>query len=399
MRIQPARRGRETRRPRVTTRVGSVLAAAVLSISGTLAFPAASDAASGPRFLGPLLSHAETSNITWARDGGISVPLPNGTDFWIFGDSPKYQWSKGAWRLKTFIQGSTAAQRRFTPGKMLDGPLTEIRAGQPLKASNQPKQFLSKPKVYLPDGSGRACTKANGGHNAEAVRWITGAALMPDKKNIVIPFVEACVLDAFTYGAEGWGFALFNYKTRTFSMKPHDVFRPTPDGASIASTQFFGSPIIRNRKVTFYSWACCSGSGVYTTTMNATVAALENPASYAPQATSGPPPTFNVSVSPPSKKHAKITMYVLEGEQGEYAIYAASAPTGPWAQVASGQLPRCAQAPIPCRSFALHPELSPAKRLVVSYYNFGYGPGIATKHPSTSTQLAHTVLASVPCTC
>jgi hypothetical protein len=373
------------------------MAAALLAFSATLVVPAVAGAASGPTFRGPLLSVKETPSVSWARDGGVSLGLPNGKDLWIFGDTPRYQWSNGQWRLTAFIQGSTAAQRAYTPGKPLNGPLTEIRVGHPTQTANQPLQFLPSPKLYLPDGSGRACTKANGGPSVEAVRWVTGAALMPDRTNVLVPYVEVCVLDANTYRAEGFGFTLYNYKANKFSMKPYAVFQPTPDGAAMPTKQFFGSPVVKNGKVTFYSWECCSADSVFTTTVNATAAALKNPASYTPTATTGLPPTFNLSVTPPSKTHPKYTVYVLTGNGGEYEIYAGKTPTGPWKKAASGTLPRCKQAPAPCRSFALHPELSPAKRLIVSYYLANFGPGIATKHPSS--KLPHTVMASIPCNC
>jgi hypothetical protein len=396
--IQPARRGRHARPRRAATRAGSALTAAMLAISAALAFPAASGAASGPKFLGPVLSRTETPTMSLARDGGLSLPLPNGRDLWIFGDSPRFQWVKGRWKIAGFILGSSAAQRKFTPGKMLNGPLTEIRVGHPTKPTNQQRLFLANRKLYMPDGSGRRCNRVNGGNNVESVRWITGAALMPDKRNVLIPYVDVCVLGPEGYWSEGWGFALYNYKTNKFSMKPYDVFRPKPSGATIAMRQSFGSPIIKNGKVNFYSWECCeSAQSVYRTTVTAKVSALKKPASYVPKAVPGLPRTYNIAVSRPSRTHKKITMYVLTGDKGEYEIYAASKPTGPWSKVASGQLPRCAQSPFPCRSFALHPEISPPKRLMVSYYLHGYGPGIATKHPSTKQP--HTVMASIPCSC
>ena len=230
------------------------------------------------------------------------------------------------------------------------------------------------------------------------MRWVTGAALMPDRTNVLLPYLEVCVLGENGYTSEGWGFTLYNYKTNRFSMKPYTVFPPSTDGTKLPTTQELGSPIIKNRRVTFYSWQCCvSGQSVYTTTLDATVAALKNPASYTPQAAGELPATFSINVAPPAKNHAKVTMYVLAGNQGEYKIFKSPTPTGPWTQAGSGQLPHCAEAPHPCRSFALHPELSPANRLIVSYYLHGFGPGIATKHPSDKQP--HAVMASVPCTC
>jgi hypothetical protein len=213
-----------------------------------------------------------------------------------------------------------------------------------------------------------------------------------------MPYVEVCVLGETGYWSEGFGFTLYNYKTNNFSMKPYTVFPPSTEGTKIPTTQEFGSPVIKNGKVTFYSWQCCAaGPSIYTTTKNATLAALKNPASYSPVPADDLPATFSINVGRPSKYHAKYTMYILRGTDGEYAVYAAPGPTGPWTEAASGQLPGCAGAPHACRSFALHPELSPSKRLMVSYYLHGFGPGIATKHPSNKQP--HAVMASVPCNC
>ena len=320
---------------RASSPAAGALVAAVLTISGMVVFPATSGAASAPKLLGALLSRTETPTMSLARDGGVSLPLPNGRDFWIFGDSPRFQWVKGRWKIAGFILGSTAAQRKFTPGKKLDGPLTEVHRGHPTKPTNLQQQFLPNPTLYMPDGSGRRCTRANGGSSTESVRWVTGAALMPDRKNVLISFVEVCVLGSNGYWSEGWGFTLYNYKTNQFSMKPHAVFRPAHDGRTLPSTHVFGSPIIQHGKVTFYSWDCCaSGQSVYRTTVKAKLSALEKRASYVPKAVPGLPRTFNISVARPSKTHKKITMYVLTGNKGDYEVYAASQPTGPWSKVA-----------------------------------------------------------------
>lgn len=394
------RRGGDADRRRAARRSVVAWLAALVATMAAVTFPSPSGATSGTTFLGPLLSHAETTNTTWGRDGGFSVPLPNGKDFWIFGDTPRYQWQNGAWTLTGFIQGSTAAQRTFTSGKPLDGPLDEVWAGHPTRSTNQPIQFLRAPNLYLPDGTGRSCTKANGGSKVEAVRWVTGAALMPDQTNILVPFMDVCVIDEFRYDAEGWGFTLFNWKTNKFSINPYDVFPATPNGAAISTSQYFGSPIIKNGTVTFFSWVCCGpGSGVYTTTMAATMTALKDPDSYLPVVVPSLPATFNMSVSQPSKTHANLTMYSLAGNKGEYKIYTATSPAGPWSQAVSGSLPRCDTSPLPCNSFAIHPELSPSGRIIVSYHLPGFGPGIATRHPYPHLPLRHVVMASIPCTC
>ena len=98
-----------------------------------------------------------------------------------------------------------------------------------------------------------------------------------------------------------------------------------------------------------------------------------------------------------STAHSRYTMCVLTG--GQYNIYAASAPAGPWSRVASGTLPRCKGSPGTCHSITLHPELSPASRLLVSFHLHGYGPAIASKHPYPHEPVNHVVLVTIPCNC
>src|SRR5204863_8190230 len=143
--------------------------------------PTPAHAASG-KVLGPVLSRVENATVSIGRDGGFSVPLPNGTDFWVFADTPRYDYRQGGWHLTSFIPGSTAAVAAFTSGQPLNRSLIEVRPGGKLSSSNQPAQFMPTPSgVYMPGQIGRACNKANGKPSTNAVRWPSGAALMPDK--------------------------------------------------------------------------------------------------------------------------------------------------------------------------------------------------------------------------
>jgi hypothetical protein len=92
-------------------------------------------------------------------------------------------------------------------------------------------------------------------------------------------------------------------------------------------------------------------------------------------------------------------MYVLTGSKGEYDIYSSTGTRGPWTKKISGTLPRCNKAPVPCHSLILHPELSPAGRLLVSYHLPAFGPGDPSKHPYPKEPLRHVVMASIPCNC
>ncbi len=53
--------------------------------------PGAANLVTAPaKFLGPLMSSQETATQSIGRDGGMTVPLPNGKVLWIFGDTPTY---------------------------------------------------------------------------------------------------------------------------------------------------------------------------------------------------------------------------------------------------------------------------------------------------------------------
>jgi hypothetical protein len=347
-----------------------------------------------------LLSHAENPNVTLGRDGGFSVPLPNGTNFWLFADTPRFVYKHGGWRFAGFTPGSTAAVSKFTPGRSRLRPLIEVRPGRKLRSSNKPAQFLATPsRVFMPGQPGKACRSKDKSSLSPGRRWPTGAALMPDRTNILIPYAIACAPSRWYFAAVGWGFALFNWRTRTFSQRPVDVFPSRRDGSHLDSQRIFGSPIISGKKVTFFSSVYGAGAGSYATTVKLSLAALRNPASYRPVLLPNVPVTFNLHVAPRAAQHARYTMLSLTGPRGEYVIHASSAPTGPWSNVAAGVLPRCGRAPYPCHSVLLHPELSPRSRLVVSYFVPGYGPGNASKHPHPREPLRHVVVASIPCSC
>jgi hypothetical protein len=393
---------------RLKTRSTVGVAIGLLAVVATCAVPMASSSASdfaapragAPSAAGVLVAQDDTKTNTWGRDGGISVPLPNGRTFWVFADSPQWQYVKGTWHLTGFIRGSTAGMQDYKSGVKPTAKFLEVNLGKKLAKSNKAAQFMQNPSLRLANGSGKPCTKQFGGSSTEAVRWATGAALLPDKTNVFIPYVDVCVSAATAYTVQGWGFTFYNWKKNKLVVPPTDVFKPKANGAAIPTTRWYGSPVVVGNKVTMFTSTCCGfpPGSVYTTTMPANLNALRNANSYVSTPIPNLATNLSVTVSSKSKTMPLYSMYQSSDQKGSYLILTAASPTGPWTGRAVGQLPKCASRTksFPCTSFAIHPQFSTAHKLLVSYYLPGSGPNVPG-HPFTQRpNFGHIVWASIP---
>jgi hypothetical protein len=374
--------------------VGSGVSAAA---SAAFAVPSASvpDDAGGIAFLGPVLAHEESSTYTVSRDDGLSVALPGGEDLWVFGDTGEFTFN-GTWTLSNIIPGSTAAEGPTVPGRA-PSSLDEVNVGQSLAVSNQPAQFIPTPTdVYMPDGSRRLCTQANGAAGSE--RWATGLALMPDAVDVLVTYVDVCVVSSTDYQVEAWGFMEFDSGTNGISSDPVDVFPPAVTGAQLPGASSFSSPVVANGNVTLFSSTCavlfvvCSSGNVYATTVPATAASLVQPGSYVTREvpTDGSATWQPLSVSVAAYPGAGLRLIEQTSIGGDFAVFTAPTANGPWSQVVTGTLPGC-QSPLQsfCYAFVGHPELSGSSQLLVSYFKPDCGPDDAA---------GHLVVASVPLT-
>jgi hypothetical protein len=220
---------------------------------------------------------------------------------------------------------------------------------------------------------------------------------MPDKTNVLIPFVDVCVTSPFVETVEGWGFTEYNWKINKFDVGATDVFAPATNGHATPRAKWFGSPIVAGNKVTFFTVTCCAPGVVYTTTVAANTAALKQPGSYVSTPFPGVPAALLLYVAPSSHAQPHLTMVQVLDTRGKYAIYTAATPTGKWTKKASGTLPRCLTSAGLCGdSVYVHPELSTRTRMLVTYYLPGFGPGVATAHPYPHPPLWHTVAAYIP---
>ena len=324
----------------------------------------------------PLHSSYENTNRVVSRDDGISVALPDGHSLWLFGDTGIYQRLGGSWKETNFIDGSTAMQVKTKRGQVPQGG--EYPTGAPTR-------FVPVPNdVYLPDGSGRACTYKTAAFPA---RWPTGAAVMPgNNAEVLVTYSVVCIThektDVDAIRAEGWGYMLYNWKTQRIDRGPVDVFRPRSSGVELGPAQIYGWPIFHQGKVTLFSSRCtkafvvCTQGQVWKVTMPATVAALSNKSSYkrVELRTDGSGDFTPLSISVGRYQNG-LRMIEMNSIAGTYKVFSTRSLGARWQLRRTGTLPGCPTRTSFCFALAGHPELSTSTQLFVSYKNPDSGPG------------------------
>jgi hypothetical protein len=333
----------------------------------------------------PLRSSYETSSRVLSRDIGVSVPLPDGHDLWLFGDTSVYTTnSSGSWANTGFIDGSTALEGRYTRGQVPSG--AEIPKGLPVR-------FLPVPSnVYVPDGSRRSCVKSTGAA-AFAARWPTGAVVLASNTSeVLVTYAEVCVtvpsVNAPRARAEGWGYMLYNWRVRRIALGPIDVFRPHGIGDALAPSHIFGWPNYVNGRLTMFSSSCTAqfvtcGAGH---TWYVTPAHLGIPGDYKPVAmkTDGTSQWMPLSISV-GQYPSGLRMIEVTTIGGNYNLLSAAKIGAPWHLIRSAVLPDCTPTLVGyCHGVEGHPELSTKSTLFISYKDPNSGPG------------GHMVVSAVP---
>jgi len=344
-------------------------------------------------FLGPVNANEEsTTGTTLQRDAGISVALPNGRDLWIFGDTSSF--SADSSQSSAFIGGSTAAKGRYLPGEA-PMALKDVQPAGTSPTSTAPVQFIPTPDdTYMPGGSGRLCTPANGADYT--ARWPTGAALL-NPSEVLVTYTDVCVTSPTSFTVEGWGFMTYQWRFDKIKTQPYDVFPPSVQGTSLSPDHAFQSPIVANGQVTFFNSVCpelyiaCTGGTVSVATVADNPLTMANPSNYVlrPAVTDGSAPWMPVNVSV-SAYPSGLRLIEQTSIGGTFIVFSATNPTGPWHAFYSGTLPGCSTTPTGfCYSFVGHPELGSNASLVLSYFKPD-SPG--------NTNVGHVDLALVPLT-
>jgi len=333
------------------------------------------------------------------RDCGFSVPLPGQArrSLWLFCDTAVT--GRGGRELGYPILGAgTAAEGPYTAGRG-PGVLTELATpgtdapgvaggaggagrGQ-LPARSAPQPFLPVPAGLTLSGSTLPCS----GPHTYPARWVTGAAREPGSSgHVLISYADYCVSGGDTFTPEAFG--LLDYDPAASALgTPAPVFTAQP-GQQLPQPQTLGSPVFRGGYLYVFGWCGpgCDRGGVFLARTSAVAAGWDNGFTYqywtgagwsadlshaAPLAGYGEPLEVSVGDYP----GRGLVMVEQTSAAGDFSLWQAPAPTGPWRQTGTGRVPctagKSAQAVDLCRALIGHPELSTRAELLISFFNPG----------------------------
>src|SRR5262249_28417939 len=163
----------------------------------------------------------------------------------------------------------------------------------------------------------------------------------------------------------------YNWRTKKL-VKLVDVFAPQKNGAAIATSKMLGDPTFFNGQLTMYSSQCttnyvgCSSGSVMAVTMPATVDALSHGASYTVKRrfTEGTSLWAPLAISV-GRYPSGLRLLETTSIKGDYKLFSASQPTGPWHLIRAGIPPGCPSQKKFCFALEGHPDISTATSLII----------------------------------
>jgi hypothetical protein len=368
----------------------------VLAAALTLLCTACGSGRPPPR---PVTSRYETATgHRIVRDCGFSVPLPGRVhrSLWLFCDTGIT--GRGGRDLGYPILGAgTAAEGPDTAGRG-PGVLTELATpaqgasapGGPgrvqLPARTAPQPFLPVPAGLTLPASTAPCSA---GPRTYPARWVTGAAREPGASgHVLISYADYCVSGGGTFTPEGFG--LLDYDPVANTLGPPAPVFTAQAGQQLPQPQALGSPVFRGGYLYLFGWCGpgCDRGGAFLARTGASAAAWDkgytyqywtgagwsaDPSHAAPL--SGYREPLGVSVADYSAGGHGLVMIEQTSAGGDFSLWQAPAPAGPWRQIQSGRVPctaaRRSQPVDLCRALIGHPELSTRDELLMSFYNPG----------------------------
>jgi hypothetical protein len=348
----------------------------------------------------PVLSRYETATgRVIVRDCGYSVALPGKArqSLWLFCDT-----------LVTSRQGAEIGGPILGTGSAAEGPyradqaptsLTEVKtpgaapgAAPPADATARgaPEPFLGAPAGVTFPASNLPCA---GGLDYPA-RWITGVAREPASSghpgHVLISYNDYCVSGSSQFTPEAFGLLDYDPAGNVLGP-PAQVFQAAP-GQQLTPQWQLGSPVFAGGYLYLYRSCAlgqgCGNPGVYLVRTLASPTWWQNgfayqywtgiswsvsPARAAPL--SSHPATLEVSTGDFSAEGHGLVMIEQTSLAGDFTVWQATAPPGPWHRIETGTVP-CSTGRLHspsglCRALIGHPELSTRGELLISFFDPG----------------------------
>jgi hypothetical protein len=326
------------------------------------------------------------------RDCGYSVPLPGqpGRDLWLFCDT-EITGRQGQEIGSPILGTGTAAVGPYRAGQA-PGPLTEVAAPGHGRAAagTAPQPFLPSPAGLTLLGGTLPCAAPR----AYPARWITGVTREPGPPglsgHLLITYADYCVSGASAFTPEAFG--LLDYDPAdNVAGRPVQVFGAAA-GQPLPAQRLLGSPIFRGGYLYLFGscgpdQGCGRGGVVLVRTVASPAGWQEGPAyrywtgsgwSASPAGAAtlpGPATAVEVSAADYSADGHGLVMIEQTSVVGDFSVWQAAAPTGPWRRVQTGRVPcttgRQAGAGGLCRALIGHPELSTGTDLLLSFFDPG----------------------------
>jgi hypothetical protein len=336
------------------------------------------------------------------RDCGFSVPLLGQAhrSLWLFCDTGIT--GRGGRELGYPILGAgTAAEGPYTAGRG-PGVLTELatpagsaggRGRGQLPARTPPQPFLPVPAGLTRPTSTLPCS----GPRTYPARWVTGAAREPGSSGrVLISYADYCVSGPDVFTPEGFGLLGYDPAGNVLGA-PAQVFAAAAGGQLPEQRQeVLGSPVFRGGYLYLFGLcghSCRGRGGVFLARTAATAASWDNGFSYRywtgrgwsaaladAAALTGPEAPAGVSADDYRSAGRGLVMIEQTSAAGDFSVWQAAAPTGPWRETRTGRVPCTAGRPGGqqggqqgglCRALIGHPELSTPDDLLISFFNPG----------------------------
>jgi hypothetical protein len=350
-------------------------------------------------------NYERATGNTIRRDCGYSSPLPGrpGWSLWLFCDTVTA--SARAGMAEHLILGTdTAAAGPYRAGHA-PARLSEIPTPPTpltLPSAGAPQPFLPvPPDLVLPDTT-LGCT----GSGAYPASWISGVARQPSaaSSDLLISYDNYCVAaTGEVISAEGFG--LVDYDPASNLLGPTvGVFSAA--GLPLPPQQQLGSPVFTRDGYLYLFGYCragappggCGRGQVFGVRTVAQPAYWQNPLSYqywtgsrwSPDAAAArtlipASHPLGIAVGDYTADGHGLVMVEQTGLAGDYQVWQARSPAGPWRRVLTGTVPCRGETSggldSLCRAFIGHPELSTRSDLVISYYDPGSSHVWVSAHP------------------